>query len=93
LLYLRRMAETDSDARALLQRIDRDVNAAFYNDVESPELTAAIAELRDHEVTRMTLAEAHRWSADAIDALSPLPDGPVKKALTRFAETIVERSN
>ena len=28
-----------------------------------------------------------------IDALAPLPDGPVKKALTRFAEAIVERSH
>jgi heptaprenyl diphosphate synthase len=93
LLYLRRIAETDSDARALLSRIDHDVNATFYDQTESPDLTAAIAELREHEVTRMTLAEAHRWAADAVDALSPLPDGPVKKALTRFAETIVERSN
>ena len=93
LLYLRRMAETDSEAAALLNRIERDVNAAFYSEVDSPDLTAAIAELREHEVTRMTLAEAHRWSANAVDALSPLPDGPVKKALTRFAETIVERSN
>jgi heptaprenyl diphosphate synthase len=93
LLYLRRLAETDSDAQALLSRIDHDVNAAFYTKTDSPDLTAAIAELREHEVTRMTLAEAHRWSADAVDALSPLPDGPVKKALTRFAETIVERSN
>jgi heptaprenyl diphosphate synthase len=93
LLYLRRMAETDSDAQELLRRIDRDVTAAFYAETDSPDLTAAIAELREHEVTKMTLAEAYRWSADAVDALSPLPDGPVKKALTRFAETIVERSN
>jgi heptaprenyl diphosphate synthase len=80
LLYLRRMAETDPDAQALLRRIDHDVNTAFYSNEDTPEFAAAIAELRDHEVTRMTLADA-------------LPDGPVKKALTRFAETIVERSN
>jgi heptaprenyl diphosphate synthase len=93
LLYLRAMAETDDAAATLLHRIDHDVNTAFYADEDSLELAEAIAELRDHEVTRMTLAEAHRWSADAIAALAPLPDGPVKKALTRFAETIVERSN
>ncbi|MDQ1545170.1 MAG: hypothetical protein QOH69_74 [Actinomycetota bacterium] len=93
MLYLRRMAETDPDARALLQRLDRDVTSAFDGDETTPEFAAAIAELRDHEVTRMTLAEAHRWAAEAIAALDPLPDGPVKKALTRFAETIVERSN
>ncbi len=41
----------------------------------------------------MTLAEAHRWAAEAVAALDVLPDGSVKKALTRFADTIVERSN
>jgi heptaprenyl diphosphate synthase len=92
LLYLRRMAETDDIAAALLQRIEHDVDPAFLAEEASPELAAAIAELRDHEVTAMTLAEAHRWSDDAVAALSPLPDGPVKTALTRFAGTIVERS-
>jgi heptaprenyl diphosphate synthase len=95
LLYLRQLASSDAAAAELLRRIDSDINIAFYEaaDPDSAELTAAIAELRDHEVTRRTLAEAHRWSADAVAALHPLPDGPVKKALTRFAETIVERSN
>ncbi len=93
LLYLRRLAETDADAESLLHRIDHDVNTAFYAEEDSRELSAAIAELREHEVTRMTLAEAHRWAAEAVNALAPLPKGPVKKALTRFAETIVERSN
>jgi heptaprenyl diphosphate synthase len=95
LLYLRRLAATDDGAEELLRRIDHDINTAFYEegDPDSAELTAAIAELREHDVTRLTLAEAHRWSADAVAALAPLPDGPVKKALTRFAETIVERSN
>jgi heptaprenyl diphosphate synthase len=95
LLYLRRLAETDADADALLRRIDHDVNTAFYDAdrLDPADLSDAIAELRDHEVTRMTLAEAHRWADDAVEALAPLPAGPVKKALTRFAETIVERSN
>jgi heptaprenyl diphosphate synthase len=89
LLYLRRLADTDAAAADLLARIDRDVSSGG----DSADLTAAIAELRDHDVTRQTLDEAHRWSADAVAALAPLPDGPVKKALTRFADTIVERSN
>ena len=93
LLYLRRLAETDSDAAKLLNRIDRDLNAAAYAEADDAELSAAIAELRDHAVTRQTLEEAHRWAAEAVAALAPLPDGPVKKALTRFAETIVDRSN
>ena len=93
LLFLRRLAKTDLDADDLLRRIDRDVTTAFYGEADDAELTAAIAELRGHDVTAQTLAEAHRWSREAVEALAPLPAGPVKKALTRFAETIVERSN
>ena len=80
LLYLRERAASEPDAAALLARIEQDVDAA-------------IPELREHQVTRDTLTEAHRWAAIAVDALAPLPDGPVKKALTRFAEAIVERSH
>jgi len=93
LLYLRRLAKTDSDADDLLRRIERDVTTAFYGEADEADLTAAIAELRTHPVTQLTLDEAHRWSREAVEALAPLPEGPVKKALTRFAETIVERSN
>jgi heptaprenyl diphosphate synthase len=93
LLYLRRLAKTDSDADDLLRRIERDVTSAFYGEADEADLTAAIAELRAHPVTEQTLAEAHRWSREAVEALAPLPEGPVKKALTGFAETIVERSN
>ena len=84
LLYLRRLALTDSDAAALLTRLESDLDDADF--------AAAVAELREHAVTRETLDEAHRWSREAVEALAPLPAGPVKKALTRFAETIVERS-
>ncbi|CAN5602313.1 polyprenyl synthetase family protein [soil metagenome] len=93
LLDLRRLAATDSDAGDLLTRIERDVTSAFYGEGDEADITAAIAELREHAVTSETLAEAHRWSREAVQALAPLPEGPVKKALTRFAETIVERSN
>jgi len=93
LLYLRELARTSPDADDLLRRIERDVTSAFYGEADEADLSAAIAELRDHPVTQRTLDEAHRWSRDAVAALAPLPDGPVKKALTRFAESIVERSN
>ena len=89
LLYLRRLADSDVDAAALLARIDN--NIADGGDDSDFEL--AVAELRNHEVTAQTLAEAHRWSRSAVDALAPLPEGPVKKALTRFADSIVERTN
>ncbi len=97
LLYLRRLAPSDSDAAALLDRIERDVGSTAHSAEDraaaEADLTAAIAELRDHRVTRDTIDEAHRWAREAVEALAPLPDGPVKKALTRFADSIVERSN
>ena len=93
LLFLRRLAVTDLDAADLLTRLERDVNAALYAETDVAELTDAIAQLRDHDVTRETVAEAHRWARAAVGALAPLPDGPVKKALTRFADTIVERTS
>ncbi|WP_168626831.1 MULTISPECIES: polyprenyl synthetase family protein [unclassified Cryobacterium] len=88
LLYLRREAQTDPDAAALLARID---NAAKRSD--DAEFAKAVAELREHPVTQRTLDEAHRWAQEAIDALAVLPDGPVRTALTRFAQSLVERSN
>ena len=98
LLYLRELATRDVDAANLLTRIERDVDAAHFAPGEhgvtdEAELAAAIAELRAHEVTLKTLDEARRWAREAVEALIVLPDGPVKKALTRFAESVVERSN
>jgi heptaprenyl diphosphate synthase len=90
LLYLRRQAETDPEAAGLVSRLDKDAGLGAADDAE---LTLAIAELREHPVTRQTIDEAHRWADAAVEALTPLPDGPVKKALTRFAGTIVDRSN
>ena len=90
LLYLRRLATTDADAAGLLARIDSDVDTAHLRGQAA--LTEAIGELREHEVTRATLADAHRWAHQAVEALEPLPDGSVKRALTRFADTIVARS-
>ena len=92
LLYLRRLAESDADAAELLARIEHEVETAPETDAPDGEFAHAVAELREHPVTDDTLGEAHRWAAWAVEALDPLPDGPVKKALTRFAEAIVERS-
>lgn len=91
LLYLRRDALTDPEAAALLRRIELDTTS-FAGEIDEDDLAAAVAELRAHPVTQRTLDEAHRWSRSAVEALAPLPEGPVKKALTKFAETIVERS-
>jgi heptaprenyl diphosphate synthase len=93
LLYLRRLAATDSPAAELLARLERDVDAAFQGDSDDADLTLAIGELRDHAVTAQTLNEARRWAHEAVASLAPLPSGPVKKALTKFADAVVERSH
>ena len=92
LLQLRRRATTDPDAAALVTRIERDVRDAPDDAVHSDAYQSAVAELRDHEATRATRALAASWADEAVTALAPLPDGTVKRALTRFAETVVDRS-
>lgn len=91
MLYLRRAAVTDEGAAALLERLLRGADA----DPEAPlpDFDEAIAELRDHEVTRRAIGEANRWASEGIAALEPLPEGPVKRALTVFAENLVSRSS
>ncbi len=89
LIHLRRAAVDDPASAALLSRIER---TAGTGDGHSPEFVAAIGELRQHPATSDTLAEANRWADSAVAALAPLPDGPVKKALTRFARAVVDRS-
>ncbi|WP_353808479.1 polyprenyl synthetase family protein [Agromyces sp. SYSU T00194] len=100
LLKLRRLAATDADAASLLDRIERDVVGAPASAdaleadasvIARAELT--IAELGDHPVTRETIDEAQRWARWAVEAIAPLPEGSVKKALTKFADTIVERTS
>lgn len=109
LLRLAELARTDAASADLLRRVERDVvvvpepvtafdphdtNTQAARIVPSRRtVDAIVAELREHEATRATLAEAHRWAREAVDALAPLPEGSVKKALTRFAETIVERQS
>jgi geranylgeranyl pyrophosphate synthase len=90
-LYLRELAATDADAAHLYERVRPEV--ASTHDSDDPEFIRAIAELREHPVTRRTLDEAHRWADEAVAALAVVPAGPVKKALTRFAESIIERSS
>jgi heptaprenyl diphosphate synthase len=93
LLYLRDLATTDPAAADLLARIEHEVDALPQSNPGEADLAAGIAELREHAVTQKTLEEARRWAREAVEAIDPLPDGPVKKALTRFAESVVERSN
>lgn len=85
LLKLRRLAPSDPAAAALLERVESTT-------ASDDELDRAIAELRAHDVTAQTIAEARAYAAAATAALAPLPNGPVKKSLSRFADTVVARS-
>ncbi|MBT1597361.1 polyprenyl synthetase family protein [Curtobacterium flaccumfaciens] len=92
MLQLRRMAVTDPSAQDLVERIERDVNGAPDDVVDSAPYQSAVSALREHEATAATRAVAVAWAREAVDALAPLPDGIVKRALTRFADSVVDRS-
>lgn len=82
----------DPASQALKATIDHGV--ARISDGTDPEiLDGPLASLREHPVTEATRALAHEWADRAVAALSPLPDGPVRDALTRFAEVMVDRSS
>ncbi|RKR73071.1 polyprenyl synthetase family protein [Frondihabitans australicus] len=92
-MYLRREAQTDVDSAALLSEIEANVKAATAGGhVSEADLQDTVTQLREHDVTRRTRDEARRWAAAAVDALGPLPEGTVRKALTRFADRVVERT-
>jgi heptaprenyl diphosphate synthase len=76
----------DAESKALLELID--------GGLESDEaLEEALTKLRKHEVAHAAYLEAKRWADDAVAALAPLPEGPVKNALTVFAQAVVDRDN
>ena len=84
----RRQLAFEYRARSTDEPTKRTVEVEGHDD----EVAAAIAELRAHSVTAETLDEARRWADEAVAALAPLPEGPVKLALTKFAEAVVDRT-
>ncbi len=91
LLLLRdRAARGDAEAAGFLARIDDGV-ARIAAGEDATILDPEVAELREHEVTRITEQTARQWSADAVTALAPLPKSAVKRGLERLAESIVTR--
>ncbi|MGL3151689.1 polyprenyl synthetase family protein [Microbacterium sp. A82] len=90
--YLLLKNESDAAAAELAARIDDGV-AAIAEGGDPAILDEPLAELRDHAVTGQTMELARQWTRDAIDALKPLPKGPVLEALTRFAESLADRSS
>jgi len=96
LLYLQRAAHGDSGSAELLHRIEHHVDVFETEESVSPQhdeaFALAVSELRRHDVTAQTLDEARRWAREAVEALDPLPQGPVKLALSKFAEAVVDRT-
>lgn len=90
--YLVLTQRTDAASAELAERIDSGV-ARIADGADPAILDDALAELREHEATQATLDLAHAWSREAVDALAPLPDGPVREALTRFAQAVADRSS
>ncbi len=90
--YLLLKTETDAASAALAVQIDEGV-ARIADGADPAILDQPLAELRDHAVTQKTLELARTWTRDAIDALAPLPKGTVREALTRFAESLADRSS
>ena len=84
--------QSDAASRSLRERIDDGVRL-IADGADPAILDVALTELRDHPATQQTLDLAHTWSGEAIAALAPLPDGPVREALTRFAEAVADRSS
>jgi heptaprenyl diphosphate synthase len=84
-------AETDEASRALVARIDAGVVQVAAG-VDPAILDDDITALREHAATQRTRELAHEWADSAIAALAPLPRGPVREALRRFAEAVSDRS-
>ena len=84
-LLLRAHAATDSKARELVEIIDAGLE-------DDAQLALAVAKLREHPALEEAYQLAKTWATDAVAALAPLPDSPVKDALRVFAEAVVDRN-
>ena len=82
----------DPGSKALKSTIDDGV-ARIADGADPALLDADLARLREHPATEATRALAAEWSQSAVAAIEPLPSGPVREALTRFAQVMVDRSS
>ncbi len=90
LLLRERAAAGDAADSELLAGIETGV-AAIAEGADPGVLDPEVEALRAHDVTRETEAAARRWAHEAVEALEPLPKSPVKRALERMADSIVNR--
>jgi len=84
-LLLRAHASTDPSARELIEIIDAGLE-------DDAQLALAVSKLREHPALEEAYQLAKTWATDAVAALAPLPDSPVKDALRVFAEAVVDRN-
>lgn len=81
-------AGTDAERAA-----DADLLALLDSDLsDDAALAGAVAALREHEVLAATRERAQAWEKRALDALAPLPEGPVRAALETFTHSLVDRT-
>lgn len=90
--YLLLATREDAASVDLLARIDEGVTR-IADGADPALLDGPLAELREHDATDETLRLANAWSEEAVAALAPLPRGPVREALTRFADAVADRSS
>lgn len=90
MLLLRQQAAHDVAAAALLERIDLGV-AQVAAGADPAVMDGLVTELYQHPVTAQTAQRAREVAAAAVAGLRVLPEGAVKEALVRLAQTIVER--
>lgn len=82
------------DAASLALKTAIDEGAARIADGADPGiLDAELIALREHDTTEQTRQLAMQWAADAVAAISVLPNGQVKDSLVRFADVVVDRSH
>ncbi|MFV0319707.1 MAG: polyprenyl synthetase family protein [Microbacterium sp.] len=90
--YLLLGRQDDAASVDLHARIDEGVDR-IADGADPALLDGPLAELRGNPATEATRLLANEWSLQAIAALEPLPDGPVRDALTRFAQAVADRSS
>jgi heptaprenyl diphosphate synthase len=83
-LLLRAQQDTDPKAKELVEIIDAGLE-------DDAQLARAVELLRAHPALEQAYQTARQWADEAVLALAPLPDSPVKNALRVFAEAVVER--
>ena len=77
-------ASNDPEAKELIEIIDGGLE-------DDAQLALAVSKLRKHPALEEAYQLARTWAEDAVAALAPLPESPVKQALKVFAEAVVDR--